>query len=147
MYLIMSFTLSTMSFIPCCFPQSLNKKFKQCATYSCQYMGGHSQVIFLAIIFMATSLPKHVWTTFFWVHSHNLSCNLGGDIIGVQPATGCVDGTKEYITCCMNLHDVHQRPMDNILPSVRIDSAIIFVDGQVCFQLHKFLGIESCIVK
>lgn len=136
MYLTMSFTLSIMSFIHCCFSQFFNKNFKQSATYSCQYMGGHSQPIFLAIFFMATSLSKHVWTIFFCVHSRNMSFDLGGDIIGVQPATGCVDGTKEHVTCWTNLHDVHQRPMDNILPSVRIDSAIIFVDGQFCLQLH-----------
>lgn len=63
------------------------------------------------------------------VHSNNVAFDLGGHVGGILCATGGVDGTEEHVARRTNLHDVHQRAVDNILPSVRTNSAPIFVDG------------------
>lgn len=43
----------------------------------------------------------------FWVHSNDISFDLGSDVVVILCDIGGVDKTKEHVTRRTNLHDVH----------------------------------------
>lgn len=63
---------------------------------------------------MVVALSKHIWMTFF---GSTLAINVLILVTfgGVHCPTSCLKEIKEYMTHMTNMHDVHQRLVENIL--------------------------------